>query len=188
VPSDDVVAAWNWAHDHADLLGCDPERLHLGGASAGGNLTAGVTKRLRDSHGTLPASLVLLYPLLHAPLPAISADIEAAVAAKPGAMVLSPEAMATINLQYAGNEANLTNPYAYPANGDLSGQPPCYILNAEADYLRASGERYGEQMAAAGVATHVEFEPGAAHGHLNEPFIPEATRSIDRIVHWINEH
>ena len=186
VPSDDVLAAWNWANEHTDLLGCSADRLHLGGASAGGNLTAGVTKRCRDGAGPLPASLVLIYPLVHAPLPPISDEIEHAMAAKPGAMALSAEDMHRINVQYAGSEQHLTDPYAFAANGDLSGQPPCLILNAEADYLRASGEAYAEALQAAGVPTEVLFEPGSAHGHLNEPNTPEATRSIARIATWLS--
>jgi acetyl esterase len=190
VPSDDVLAAWNWASEHTELLGCSSDRLHIGGASAGGNLTAGVTKRCRDGAGPLPASLVLIYPLVHAPLPPISDEIEQAMAAaKPGAMALSANDMHRINVQYAGNEQRLTDPYAFAANGELAGQPPCLILNAEADYLRASGEAYGQALNAAGVPTEVLFEPGSAHGHLNEPFTPEAARSIDRIVAWIaNPH
>lgn len=189
VPSDDVLAAWNWANEHAELLGCAPDQLHLGGASAGGNLTAGVTKRCRDGAGPPPASLVLIYPLVHAPLPPISDEIEQAMTAKPGAMSLSASDMHRINVQFAGSEQLLTDPYAFAANGELGGQPPCIILNAEADYLRASGEAYAEALKAAGVRTEVLFEPGSAHGHLNEPFIPQATRSIDRMVTWItNPH
>ena len=42
VPSDDVLAAWQHARDHAEeLLGVQPDALLLGGASAGGTLTAG---------------------------------------------------------------------------------------------------------------------------------------------------
>jgi acetyl esterase len=80
----------------------------------------------------------------------------------------------------------LANPYAFAGNGDVSGQPPVLIVNSEADGLRASGERYGEQLAAAGVAVHVDFEPGTIHGHLNEPETPGSWRSIDRIVAWID--
>lgn len=189
VPSDDVLAAWVWANEHAELLGSTADRLHLGGASAGGNLTAGVTKRCRDGAGPLPASLVLVYPVVHAPLPPINTEIEHAVAARPDAMKLSAEDMHRINVQYVGDEQRLTDPYAFAANGELGGQPPCFILNAEADYLRASGEAYGEALKAAGVRTEVVFEPGSGHGHLNEPFTPEAARSIDRIVTWIaNPH
>jgi acetyl esterase/lipase len=88
-------------------------------------------------------------------------------------------------VQYAGSEAALADPYAFPGNGDLSLLPPTYVLNSEADLLRASGERFAAQLASAGVPAVVEFEPGSAHGHLNEPSTEQAQRSLDRIVGWI---
>ena len=39
-----------------------------------------------------------------------------------------------------------------------------YVLNSEADQLRASGERYAEQLEAAGVQVGSEFEPGSIYG------------------------
>ena len=85
-PSDDVLAAWQWAVAHADELGVPAGRLHLGGASAGGSLAAGVTKRLRDGAGPLPASLVLVYPTLHAESPPMSEELAGATAALRAAM------------------------------------------------------------------------------------------------------
>ena len=35
---EDAIAATRWAHDHAESLGCSPERLAIGGDSAGGTL------------------------------------------------------------------------------------------------------------------------------------------------------
>ena len=46
VPHDDVVAAVRWVRDNAPTLGVD--RIAVGGASAGANLAAGATLRLRD--------------------------------------------------------------------------------------------------------------------------------------------
>ena len=62
--SNDVLGGWRWAVEHTDELGVDVARLHLGGASAGANLVAGVAKRLRDGAGRAPASVVLAYPPL----------------------------------------------------------------------------------------------------------------------------
>jgi acetyl esterase len=184
-PSDDVLAAWLWAHDRAEALGTAPERLHLGGASAGANLTAGVTKRLRDGAGPLPASLTLVYPLVHPELPPPSAELQAALASAQLTVDFPPEAIRNLNLNFTGGEAGLAGPYAFAANGDVSGQPPVYILNADADRLRASGEAYAEQLRTAGVRVEVEFEPGTQHGHVNEPYSPGGPRSIDRIARWL---
>jgi acetyl esterase/lipase len=63
-----------------------------------------------------------------------------------------------------------------------------YVLNAEADPLRASGEAYAAQLEAAGVEVRVELEPGARHGHLNEPFTRPGERSLERISSWLEAH
>ena len=62
VPLDDCVAAARWLRDSAADLGVDPDRIHLGGASAGGNLATATVLRLRDEDGWQPASLVADLP------------------------------------------------------------------------------------------------------------------------------
>jgi acetyl esterase len=185
IPSDDVLDAWLWVAGHEEEFGVAPGQLHLGGASAGANLCAGVAKRVRDDSGPLPASLVLAYPVMHAELPPASDELRAALAARPPAF-LTPEVMRDLNLNWVGREALFGDVYAFPGNGDLSGLPPTYVLNSEADPLRSSGERFGEQLAAAEVRVRVEFEPGTRHGHLNEPDDPGATRSIERMAAWLS--
>jgi acetyl esterase/lipase len=48
---DDAYAALTWAADHAAELGVDPERIAIGGHSAGGGLAAAVALRARDQRG-----------------------------------------------------------------------------------------------------------------------------------------
>jgi acetyl esterase len=183
--SNDVLAAWQWAVANADRFGVTASALHLGGASAGGNLVAGVTKRVRDNAGPSPRSAVLVYPVLHPVLPQPTTEITAAFLRVPGAVEFTPDLTTFINLQYAGTTDALFDPYAFAANGDLSGHPPTLILNAEADQLRASGEAYATALADAGVDVEVLFEPDTGHGYLNEPDLETAWRSIDRIIAWI---
>ncbi len=45
VPLDDVVSALRWVRRTASELGVDPERISIGGASAGGNLASGAALR-----------------------------------------------------------------------------------------------------------------------------------------------
>ena len=60
-----IVAAFDWAVENARTYGADPERVALGGASAGANLSAGAAMRLRDRGTTAPRVLALVYPSLH---------------------------------------------------------------------------------------------------------------------------
>src|SRR5262245_56505362 len=58
---DDAVAAYRWVVEHAADLGGDPDRLAVGGDSAGGNLAAGVA--LMAAREGLPLAFQLLvYP------------------------------------------------------------------------------------------------------------------------------
>ena len=184
-PSDDVLAAWQWAVEHTEEL-AGSGRLHLGGASAGGSLAAGVAKRLRDGEGTPPASLVLVYPTLHPDLPDMTDELAAATEAIRAAM--PEELFQWMQLNYAGTEEVFADPYAFPGVGYVGGQSPIYILNSETDVLRASGEAYAAAIASSGGAVTCELEPGTGHGHLNEPALPEAARSVERIVAWLDRH
>ena len=64
IPGDDVIAAVRWTRSMARLLGIDPGRVALGGASAGGNLAAAVSLRLAEE-GESPAASLLMYPVTH---------------------------------------------------------------------------------------------------------------------------
>ena len=187
VPSDDVLAAWSWAVINSHELAVPTAAVHLGGSSAGGNLAAGVAKRLRDGAGPMPASLLLAYPVLHDSLPAPSEELQAALARLQPTISFTPEATRDMNLQFAGSEDALRDPYAFAGNGDVSGQPPVYILNSEADTLRSSGELYAEQLRAGGVDVTVQYEPGTQHGQLNEPYTEGGQLSLDRMANWLRQ-
>jgi acetyl esterase len=184
VPADDALAAWQWASGAERPLGF--ERVHFGGASAGACLAAGVTKRARDAGDAMPASLVLVYPLVHCVVPEPSPDIQAALDnPPPNTFVFDPETIRLIMANYLGDQEVQTDPHAFAANGDHAGMPPTLIINAEADTLRASGEEFASDLAAAGIDVVVTTEPGTAHGFINEPSRESAQRSIQRIADWV---
>lgn len=166
VPLDDVVAAYSWAVDHAAELGTEPHRIALGGASAGGNLVCGAALRLRDASGPLPPLLLPIYPIVHQELPVYSEELTGKLAEAPPDQLIDLPGVASINDFFLGGAA--VEHYAFPALApDLAGFPRTLIVNAEYDTLRASGEAFGGQLAAAGVDVRVVLVPGVLHGHLN---------------------
>lgn len=186
VASDEVVAAFTWTLEHANELGVDPALVSLGGASAGANLAAGASLRLRDAGGIQPRTILLAYPVVHARLPELRPELAEKVATLPWETSFPPEITLAMNLNYVGDEAQLANPYAFPGGHDLQGLPPTFILNSDHDRLRSSGEAYASELAAAGVDVLVLRENGTRHGHLNDPDNPAAPVSIERMSAWLH--
>jgi acetyl esterase len=181
VASEEVVAAFTWATaSHPDTGG-----WFLGGASAGANLAAGAALRLRDDGRSLPRGVLLVYPVLHAELPPMTAELTAKVATLPDPGLVGAESIRRMNLNYVREPAALNEPYAFPGGHDLTGLPPTFILNSDVDPLRASGQQYGAELAAAGVDLVMIREGGVHHGHLNEPDNPGAIVSIHRMAEWM---
>ncbi len=183
-PSDDVLAAWNWAVEHADRLGVKADQIHFGGGSAGGNLSAGVAKRLRDGAGRLPKSLLLVYPLLHSALPRLAPDDEAYCKSQIKAFV-DADFVLEACLNYVGGPAGLSNPYAFPGEGSLHGMPPVLLVNAQFDSLRGSGDAFAAKVTAAGGTVVTECETGASHGYLMMPSSPFAQLTLARMFRWL---
>ncbi|WP_342371919.1 alpha/beta hydrolase [Propioniciclava soli] len=187
VPHDDCWAAWSWTHAHAAELGIDPARLAVGGTSAGGNLAAGVALR-SITEDPRPAQALLVYPVAHAPLPQPSAELAACIAQMPPVLTFTNETDA-INENYLGGpSATHAVPLAFPGHADdLAGYPRTYIENCEFDDLRASGERFGRQLAEAGVDVTVVTAAGVPHGHLNAIGSPLTHASLDRLANRLTD-
>jgi len=189
-PLDDVLAAWRWSVANAGRLGVEPARLHLGGGSAGGNLAAAAAKRLRDQRegGTpataSPASLLLVYPLLHSELPPLQ-PLDEALCKRSVKAFADPAFVRAVCLNYVGDPALLDDPYAFPGVGALHGMPPALIVNAQFDSLRGSGEAFAAELAAAGGAVRCECEAGALHGYLMMPSSPFAHSTLARMRRWL---
>src|SRR4051794_4949629 len=163
VPVDDVVAAFEATVAAADELGIDPGRTGLGGASAGGHLSALAMSRVT----TAPKAVVLVYPAVDPPggpyveRPADCRrrwwfDRDSTVALFGG--LLGPDH----DPEHPPAES-LPTVAARGAN-----TPPTLITTAGAyDGLTAQGLRYGELLREDGVDVTVHEVDGVIHGYLN---------------------
>ena len=187
VPLDDTVAAFRTVRDNAAMLGIDPERISLGGGSAGANLAAAAALKVRDAGETLSAALLLVYPLMHVEIPPMSPDTEAAMAELPPVLRIPRDVVSTVCANYLGGPIpDAVDPYAFPGYADVRGLPPTLVLVSEYDDLRPSGESFAEQLGAAGVDVQLVVEAGVPHGHLDWPGLEGTTRSLallaDKVV------
>lgn len=186
VPSDDVLAAWRWGRDLALAAGVRPGLVHLGGASAGGNLVAGAVLRLLADGGDVPAGVFLAYPTLHAVPPQASPAAALAVAGLPAQAQWGPQDVASMYQGFVGPDVDLADAPgpAVPGTADLTGFPPTFVLTSEADGLRGSADEFARRLVLAGTPVFSFCELGTEHGHLNRPG-PRHEASLTRVARWV---
>jgi acetyl esterase len=172
---DDAYAAVCWVGENAAKLGADPNRLSVGGDSAGGNLAATTALRVRDQGGPTLCFQLLIYPVTDA-----SFDTGSYLSNAEGYM-LTRNGMAWFWDQYCPDTEQRRSPYASPMQAsDLRGLPPALVITAEYDPLRDEGEAYAAALRAADVPVSARRYDGMIHGFIGlAQFIPAARPVIE---------
>jgi epsilon-lactone hydrolase len=177
---EDAVAAYRW------LLaeGYAPEKIALGGDSAGGALGVTVMTILRDAGDPLPACHMSLCPWADLTNSAESLGDPAVEDPNPELPSLAA-AMAENFLQ--GQDP--TDPIASPLFADLSGLPPVQVEISGRDGIRHDAIRLAAALESAGVTVTVDDAEGAIHGyHMFAPETPEAAAGTERLATFLNTH
>jgi acetyl esterase/lipase len=179
VPIDDVHAAWLWLTEGegSDLLPTGP--VSLGGASAGAALALSTAIRLRDKGGRAPDGLLLAYPFLHFPVPALDDETAAEMLRLPAMLRFTTAGIEYRVRNYVGRLTDLP-PDALPGAAKLTNLPPTAIVVSEYDDLRPSGDLLAVQLEESGVPVQTYVAAGMPHGHLNRaPSVKEVDRTLD---------
>jgi acetyl esterase len=151
----DCLAGLRWA---ASAPGIDPDRIAVGGDSAGGNLAAAVTLLAR-SDGPAIAHQLLVYPNT-----LYGADYDS-VRAGTDPLLFNRTSVDWYWGHYLADPADGLDPLASPLRApDHSGLPPATVITAEYDPLRDEGEAYAAALAAAGVPVELRRFDGMIHG------------------------
>ncbi len=161
-PVEDCYAALRWLYTHAEELGVDKTRIAIGGASAGGGLTAGLALLTRD-RGEVPLAFqLLIYPML---------DDRTVTSAEPhpytGEYIWTHDAnrfgwTALLGQEPGGPDIS---PYASAARADhLEGLAPAFISVGTLDLFLEEDMEYARRLMRAGVPTELHVYPGAFHG------------------------
>lgn len=160
--ADDALAAFEYAVAKASDLGADPERIAVGGDSAGGNLAAVTAQEALRRGGPLPAFQLLIYPATDFSQRYRSQDLFAEN------LFLTGEDMKWFEGHYIPEGSDLTDPRLSPLRAeDVSGLPPALIVTAGFDPLRDEGEAYAEKLREAGVPVALRRHEDLIHGFIN---------------------
>jgi acetyl esterase/lipase len=157
---EDCHAALCWLHEHAGELGVDPERIAIGGQSAGGGIAAGLALMARDAGG--PA---ICFQLLEIPEIDDRLDTPSMQAFQDTPFWNRPNAVFSWQHYLGPDHEGEPSIYAAPARAtDLSGLPPAYVSTMEFDPLRDEGICYALGMLQAGVSVELHSYAGTFHG------------------------
>lgn len=156
---DDCYTSLLWLRDHADELGVRTDRLAVGGASAGGGLTAATTIRARDRGEVAVAFQMPIYPMIDdRPTPS-SVDNHAPV----WDSQTNRSAWRIYLGDLAGGDAVPAE--AAPARlADHRGLPPTLTYVGDVEAFHDETVAYVDALRAAGVPVEFRVFPGAWHG------------------------
>jgi acetyl esterase len=159
---EDCFSATRFIFDHAEKIRIDPDRIAVGGDSAGGNLAAVVSQLAVAEGGPVPAFTWSLYPVTD-----LSVKRDSYRLFSEG-YVLTEEQMDWYRTHYLQDEHAALDPRASPLLADdLAGLPPAYVATAGFDPLRDEGEEYARRLRDAGVPVTLRRHAGLVHGFLN---------------------
>jgi len=168
---DDCYAALRWVAEHVVELRVDPERIAVGGDSAGGNLTAVMTLMARDRGGPPLAFQLLIYPVTDADFDRDSYRRNAE------GYLLERAGMQWFWDHYLPDRERRGEAYASPLRArDLSGLPPALVITAGFDPLLDEGEAYAERLRGAGVDVTCSRYEEMIHGFFSMGSIVEGSR------------
>jgi len=154
---DDVWTALQWVVASSHELGVDPQRICVGGASAGGSLAGGIVLRCRDEGGPVVAAQMLIYPVV---------DDRGTSASMNAFEVYDPwdgERSRKMWPLYLGHDGEAPV-YAAPARAhDLDGLPTTFVMSCEEDPLRDEDLSFALQLLGAGVSVELHHYGGTYH-------------------------
>jgi acetyl esterase/lipase len=160
-PVEDCYAGLVWTAANAADYGLDPQRIAVGGVSAGGGLAAGTALLARDRGGPPLRFQLLLEPMLD------DRAITNSSTAYEGSVVWDRNDNRFGWTSLLGTRVGTedVSAYAAPARAtDLAGLPPAWVDVGEVETFRDESINYAQNLLTAGVSTELHVYPGAFHG------------------------
>jgi acetyl esterase len=173
--------AWDvadWVFKHGKAYGLDPERVAVGGDSAGGTLAAACAVQARD------AGLPLALQLLFYPGCAAHQDTPSHKTFAHGFLLEEPQITYFFN-HYLRSDADRDDWRFAPLNVvDVENVAPAWFGLAECDPLVDEGVMYADKLRLAGVPVDLEIYRGVVHEFIKlGRVIPEAARAHSDAAH-----
>ena len=179
----DCLAAVEWVADHAGELGADPDRIAVGGDSAGGNLAAVTSLAARGRGGPPLAAQVLVYPNT-----CYHADTES-LRDNDDRYQFNHHSVDWYWRNYLSTPEEGRDPLVSPLlAADLAGLPRALVITAEYDPLRDEGEAYANRLRDAGVPVELTRYDGMAHGFFTmSGVLDDARHAVAQVAEYLRK-
>jgi acetyl esterase len=159
---EDADAVLRYAAENAGEFDIDPNRIAVGGDSAGANLATVVCLIARDRGGPKIAFQLLVYPVTDYD------DDRTSLHEFAQGYFLTRPMMDYFWGHYLARPEDGRNPHASPIKAEsLAGLPPAMVITAECDPIRDQGEAYAQRLRESGVPVSVKRYEGAIHVFFN---------------------
>jgi acetyl esterase/lipase len=177
---DDVIAAYRWLIDKQSI---PPDRIALGGDSAGGGLALALLLTARDEGLPMPACAVCFSPWTDLTGGGVS------IKENEGRCdMFTAENIHDFANAYLG-EASPLEPLASPAYSDLKGLPPLLFHVAATELLLDDSRRVHVAVKEAGGSSRIEIVEGVCHSwQMLGGLVPEARKSLEDAASFISDH
>jgi acetyl esterase len=180
---EDCIAATKWIFANAKSLSVDPNRIAIGGDSAGGNLSAVVSMHA----GVKPVFQLLVYPATDMRMGQSSHRENAQ-----GYLLTEDSMKWFIGHYLQGDEKKKYDPLYSPLLSDdamLKKSPPTLVITAEYDPLRDEGEEYAARLNAVGVQASVVRFHGQIHAFFGmSELLDDAAAAIALSASYLRKH
>jgi len=169
---DDCWESFQWVAENSDQLGADPNRIAVGGDSAGGYLSA-VTAILAAQSGIAVKYQLLIYPLTN------MAEQSTSRALFGEGYFLTRAFIDLVETTYLSETDDRRDPrvsvhFTEKIPADLA---PALVVTAGFDPLRDEGEAYARLLADSGVRVELKRYPGLIHGFANIVGVGRSSRA-----------
>jgi acetyl esterase len=175
---EDASTAVSWVASHAESFGGDPDRVAVGGTSAGGTLAAATALRARDGGEPDIAHQLLCYP-------ATDYDFDTdSYRENADGPLLTKADMEWFWAQYLRSPVDEANPYAVPMRAaDVTGLPSATVVTGGFDPLRDDGFAYADRLDHGGADVTRIHAPRLPHGFLSlTDEVPRADEAMGAVA------
>lgn len=185
-PLEECYQVTKWIYENAQGLNINPNKIAIGGDSAGGTLSAAICQLARDRREfplVYQVQINAMYDLLGLTKPA--SRVENAK----GYRLTTKAIEGFFVQQYLRELSDASKPLASPllANS-FEGLPNACIITSEFDPLRDEGEHYAKRLSEAGAEVCLRRFDGIIHGFFNmQRLLPEARGALALVCSKLSE-